>query len=96
MMDWTEYVRDTIGGDTLAVAARRIGVSRSTVGRWTDGTSPTPQQAVALARAYGRSPTSALISAGYIEPGDIQDGRYDITSASDDELLEEVKRRFNR
>lgn len=93
---WSEYVESAIHGDTPAAAARRINASRSTIVRWLDHGLPTPSQAVALARAYGRPPGSALVAAGYLTNEDLEGEQYDIASVPDETLIDEVRRRFNR
>lgn len=69
---WSRYIADTHGDDTNTAIALRVGVDKSTIGRWRTGaSSATPGQVVAYARAYKRSPMEALIAAGYLAPEEL-------------------------
>lgn len=92
---WAEYVNDAIHDHTPAEAARRTNLSRSTITRWLAGSTPDPKDVIRFARAYGRSPQTALVTAGYLEKCEVDD-RQDVTSIPDEALLNEIRRRFNR
>jgi len=69
---WSRYIDDTCGEDSNATIAVKLGVARSTIGRWRTGAfDPSPQQVVEYARAYRRSPAEALIAAGYLTTEDL-------------------------
>ena len=93
---WAKYVNDAIRDHIPAEAARRSNLSRSTITRWMAGSTPDPKDVIRFARAYGRSPGSALVAAGYLTDADLDGEQYDISSVPDDALLDEVRRRFNR
>jgi len=93
---WAKYVNDAIHDHIPAEAARRSNLSRSTITRWMAGSTPDPKDVIRFARAYGRSPGSALVAAGYLTDADLDGEQYDISSVPDDALLDEVRRRFNR
>jgi hypothetical protein len=64
---WWDYVESVAGADTLSEIARRAGISSTTIPRWRRTTQPVDAgDAVAFARAYGRSPLEALVVAGYL------------------------------
>lgn len=65
--EWARYVIGLFDGETVRASASRVGQAASTVSRWRTGAAlPEPRQAVAVARAYGRSPLEALEVAGYL------------------------------
>lgn len=64
---WSRYIDATSDGAYNAAIAEAIGVDPATVGRWRTGAvDPKPRQVVAYARAFGQSPISALVAAGYL------------------------------
>lgn len=64
---WSRYIDATSNGDLNTVIAQKVRVDPATVGRWRTGAiDPKPRQVVEYARAYGLSPLSGLIAAGYI------------------------------
>lgn len=69
---WPQYIDATRGTDPNTVIASKVGVDPVTVGRWRAGThDPKPRQVVEYARAYGLSPLSALVAAGYLTEDEI-------------------------
>ena len=92
---WAEYVNSAIWDHTPAEAARRANLSRSTITRWLAGSTPDPKDVIRFARAYGRSPQTALVTAGYLDKGEV-DSSQDVTAIPDEVLLSEIRRRFNR
>jgi hypothetical protein len=66
---WSRYIDSTSLGDMNTAIAEKVNVDPATVGRWRAGSvDPRPRQVVVYARAYGQSPISALIGAGYLTP----------------------------
>jgi len=65
-------VRQAAPTATQREIGERLGISDSTVSRWRWGTMhPTPQQAAAFARAFGRSGAEGLVAAGYLTDTDL-------------------------
>lgn len=96
-MPWWEYVQTVTGHAANAAIALAIGVTGSSVGRWAAGSLPDPTTAARLAREYGRPVLEAFVAAGYLTPEEATERPtrlHSITSYSDDQLLEEVRRRM--
>lgn len=77
--------------------ADAMGVDQSSVSRWRKGSRPSYEMAVALARAYSRSPIEALIAAGYVDAAELDlpiEVNSSLTDISADALLAEVARRL--
>lgn len=73
---WWEYVQNVSHRGRPADIAEKTGISAPTISRWNPDNKggparPDPDNVVRFARAYERSPLEALISADYIEVGDI-------------------------
>jgi len=98
---WWQYVQRVTEGATQASIAEAVGVDKATVWRWRSGKSaPKPEVAIRLARVYGRPVAESLVAAGAITAEEasitevvIQANPEDL---DDDELIEEIRRRFNR
>jgi transcriptional regulator with XRE-family HTH domain len=96
---WWRYVVTVTGGATQKDIAALTGIDQSSISRWQRGTNtPRAEAVVALARAYSRSPVEALVAAGYLtayELGVVELTTLtgDLTGASIDSLLSEVRRR---
>lgn len=93
---WWAYVRQHQGADTNAATGVKIGISGSAVGRWKSST-PDPPQVAAFARSYGRPVLEAFVAAGYLTPEEANErpsARPSLAQLSDDDLLEEVRRRM--
>jgi transcriptional regulator with XRE-family HTH domain len=96
---WWRYVVTVTGNAAQKDIAAATGIDQSSISRWQRGTNtPRAEAVIALARAYGRSPVEALVGAGYLsstEPGVVELTTLtgDLTGASIDSLLSEVRRR---
>lgn len=101
---WSAYVRRVIGDDRQADAAARTGVDQTTISRWLN---PRPgavgslriHPVVAFARGYEQPVLEALLAAGLLEPGDIEDrGQLvpDLRAVPDVELAAELHRRLKQ
>jgi transcriptional regulator with XRE-family HTH domain len=79
--------------------ASTTGIDQSSISRWQRGTTtPRAEAVVAFARAYGRSPVEALVAAGYLSSSELGVVELttltgDLTRASIDSLLSEIRRR---
>lgn len=79
--------------------ASATGIDQSSISRWQRGTTkPRAEAVVAFARAYGRSPVEALVAAGYLSSSEVGVVELttltgDLTGASIDSLLSEIRRR---
>jgi transcriptional regulator with XRE-family HTH domain len=98
-VSWWSYVVTVTGDATQKDIASATGIDQSSISRWQRGTNtPRAEAVVAIARAYGRSPVEALVAAGYVdssEIGVVELGTLsgDLTRASTDSLLGELRRR---
>jgi transcriptional regulator with XRE-family HTH domain len=96
---WWRYVVTVTGNAAQKDIATATGIDQSSISRWQRGTiTPRAEAVIAFARAYGRSPVEALVGAGYLssnEPGVVELTTLtgDLTRASIDSLLSEVRRR---
>lgn len=97
---WSKYIDATSDGAYNSVIAEKCGVDPATVGRWRTGAvDPKPRQVVAYARAYGQSPISALVAAGYLTEEEVGmpvavPRAYALDDFSPLELAEEVVNRL--
>lgn len=95
---WADYVR-SLG--TQSEVARRSGVGQGTVSRWVDGrTVPDAKNVIAVARAFGENPITALVAADYLEQADAEHAggvpaRLALGAYSDHELATEMLRRVS-
>jgi len=95
-MTWYTWLDRISHDDNPTTIARRIKTPASTVTRWRDGSTPSPTQAAAVARAYGRPVLEAFVAAGFLTE---QEARVRPTKPSDltaHELLDELRVRINR
>jgi transcriptional regulator with XRE-family HTH domain len=95
---WWHYVATVTGIAAQKDIASATGIDQSSISRWQRGTTPRAEAVVALARAYGRSPVEALVAAGYLsrtEVGVVELTTLtgDLSGASIDSLLNEIRRR---
>jgi transcriptional regulator with XRE-family HTH domain len=96
---WWRYVATVTGNASQKDIATATGIDQSSISRWQRGTiTPRAEAVVALARAYGRSPVEALVAAGYLSSNDVGVVELttltgDLTGASIDSLLSELRRR---
>jgi transcriptional regulator with XRE-family HTH domain len=97
---WWGYVVTVTGGAAQKDVAVATGIDQSSISRWQRGASiPRAEAVVALARAYGRSPVEALVDAGYVSSDELGVVELttltgDLTGASVDALLSELRRRL--
>lgn len=96
---WWQYVVAITGGAAQKDIAAVTGLDQSSISRWQRGTNtPRAEAVVTLARAYRRSPVEALVAAGYLSSSEVGVVELttltgDLTGASIDSLLNEIKRR---
>jgi len=96
---WWQYVATITGNAAQKEIAAATGIDQSSISRWQRGAiTPRAEAVVALARAYGRSPVEALVAAGYLSSDELGVVELttltgDLTSASIDSLLSELRRR---
>lgn len=96
---WWRYVVTVTGNAAQKDIAAATGIDQSSISRWQRGTNtPRADAVVALARAYGRSPVEALVAAGYLSSSELGVVELttltgDLTGASIDSLLSEIRRR---
>lgn len=96
---WWRYVVTLTGNAAQKDIAAATGIDQSSISRWQRGTNaPRAEAAVALARAYGRSPVEALVAAGYLSSTELGVVELttltgDLTRVSIDSLLSELRRR---
>jgi transcriptional regulator with XRE-family HTH domain len=96
---WWRYVMTVTGNAPQKDIAGATGIDQSSISRWQRGnTTPRAEAVVALARAYGRSPVEALVAAGYLSSSELGVVELttltgDLTGASIDSLLSEIRRR---
>jgi len=95
---WSRYIASTCGADLNTAIARKAGVDPVTISRWRTGShSPKPRQVVDYARAYGQSPISALIAAGYLTESEAgMDVTVHVKTLSDYETYELAKELYDR
>lgn len=97
--EWAQYVRGHLHrlGWRPADLARSIMVSESSISRWLRGAVPSVNRVRLVARVIGRPEAEAMHIAGYgtanVQRVEIRVGA---EALSDDELLAEIKRRFQR
>jgi transcriptional regulator with XRE-family HTH domain len=100
-VSWWRYVGTVTGDATQKDIAVATGIDQSSISRWQRGSNaPRAEAVVALARAYGRSPVEALVAAGYLSENDLGVVELttltgDLTGASIDSLLGELRRRLH-
>jgi transcriptional regulator with XRE-family HTH domain len=96
---WWGYVVTVTGHAPQKDIAAATGIDQSSISRWQRGTiTPRAEAVVALARAYGRSPVEALVAAGYLSSSELGVVELttltgDLSGASIDSLLSEIRRR---
>jgi transcriptional regulator with XRE-family HTH domain len=96
---WWRYVLTVTGNAAQKDIAAATGIDQSSISRWQRRTNtPRAEAVVALARAYGRSPVEALVAAGYLSSTEVGVVELttltgDLSAASIDSLLSEIRRR---
>lgn len=95
---WPEYLRRITAGQTQTQIAERTGIGRLSVCHWVHGkTNPKPETAIAVARAYHRSPIEALLAAGYLNHTEVRlpiERRCSPRDLPAEEIVAEVRRRL--
>jgi transcriptional regulator with XRE-family HTH domain len=97
---WWTYVGTVTGNATQKDIAAATGIDQSSISRWQRGShTPRAEAVVTLARAYGRSPVEGLVAAGYLSSDELGVVELttltgDLTGASVDSLLNELRRRL--
>ncbi len=96
---WWRYVGTVTGHTAQKDIAAATGIDQSSISRWQRGTNtPRAEAVVAFARAYGRSPVEALVAADYLSSTELGVVELttltgDLSGASIDSLLSEIRRR---
>jgi transcriptional regulator with XRE-family HTH domain len=83
--------------DTLAGLAQKSGISQSVISRWSRGeTTPSVENARALAQALHRPLLEVLVAAGIVteEEAAVAGNISDLTELSDEDLLAELRTRM--
>ncbi|WP_286275616.1 helix-turn-helix domain-containing protein [Mycobacterium antarcticum] len=97
---WWRYVATVTGNSTQKDIAAATGIDQSSISRWQRGSNtPRAEAVVTLARVYGHSPVEALVAAGYLTSDELGVVELttltgDLTGASIDSLLSELRRRL--
>jgi DNA-binding transcriptional regulator YdaS (Cro superfamily) len=93
--DWTAWLRAVVGADSHQAVSSKLGMSPSTVGRWMRCGRVPAGGALAIARAYGADPVSALLASGHITLRDLQSGALQnaVSIAPTSLLVAELQRR---
>ncbi len=89
---WLRSVTDEAEG----TISKRIGVYQSTLSRQLRNDNLTPENVVAIARAYRRSPLDGLAAIGLVNQEDIARAAagFGLPDATDEDLVAEVLRRI--
>jgi transcriptional regulator with XRE-family HTH domain len=96
---WWRYVVTVTGHAAQKDIAAATGIDQSSISRWQRGANtPRAEAVVAFARVYGRSPVEALVAAGYLSSDELGVVEMttltgDLSGASIDSLLSEIRRR---
>lgn len=98
---WWRYLQTLMGTQSQLEAAQHIGISKSNITRWKEGTRAAPDFVVKVARAYGANVLDALVEAEFItaeEAGliEVDRGGVRLSAATDDQLIAELVKRLNR
>jgi transcriptional regulator with XRE-family HTH domain len=96
---WKAYVASVIGSDQQKDAAEKTGVDQSTISRWLRNGEPgRAENIVKFARGYGRPPLQALVAAQLLTATEAKQrptAAPSLADLTDDELLDEVRRRLH-
>lgn len=94
---WNEMVNGLAETMGMSELSRQSGTNRNVIYKWLAGTPPTADAVIKFARHLGMNPATALVTAGHLSPDDVPDpGSMPLASATDDALLNEIRRRINR
>lgn len=77
MSEWELYVHRITGGASQREVGERIGHSHTTARRWMSDKA-TPEQVIALAVAYEADVIEALVAAGWLAAGDVENLNVDM------------------
>lgn len=96
---WWKYLQRLMGDQSQLDAAKFIGISKSNITRWKDGTRAAPDFVVKVARAYDANVLEALVAAEFITEAEaklreIKIGGITLSDASNQQLLDEIMRRL--
>jgi transcriptional regulator with XRE-family HTH domain len=96
-VSWWSYVQRVSREAPQHAIATRTGLSQSTINRWQSG-EPKPGNVRAFAEAYERPVLEAFVEAGFLnqQQANLITPPMDLTRVSDDDLINEVKRRLKR
>lgn len=94
---WAHSVSELAETHGISKLARTSGVSRGVLYNWMEGSPPTADAVLKFAHGLGISATSALVTAGFLSPSEASgSANVSLDLVTDEALLAEVKRRFNR
>lgn len=96
-MNSTETWFAAVVGDTSErEVARKVGLVQATLSRQLRSDSLVPENAVAIARAYGKSPVDALVAMGLITEREVKAaaGSVGLRDVHDEQLVDEILRRI--
>lgn len=94
---WNYLMRITDNASGVAIS-RAAEVDAGNVSRWKTGkTKPGAESVVKIARVWHRPPVEALVASGHLEATEVNgvvEVGLDISQLTDEELLNEIKRRM--
>lgn len=95
-MDTVTWFREVTGGDSVNAAAKAAGINQPTLARQINAGTISPENVVAVARAYNADPIEGLIIAGLITEAEVRAHGADVLLAAlDDRIIaNEVWRRM--
>lgn len=96
---WYLWVQEISGGAKQQEVGATIGVDQSHISRWKAGYRPGVEFVIKTAEAYGRNPLEALVAAEILTPEQAALKEVRVTDPdelTDEEVLEQVRRRFGR
>lgn len=94
MEEYTTWLA-TITTDSARTIAKATGLSHTTISRAADNTTPPPAVVVAVARAYGANPVTALAQTGLLTTAEAEpfSGAHELRTVPSAVLLQELLRR---
>lgn len=97
-VDLRAVISDVTGGASLRDLGAVIGASKDKVSRELANNTLSPDDIVAIAKHWNRSPVRVLIEAGRLERSDViwEAGAIALSHATDEDLAEEVLARMTR
>lgn len=101
-MNWSKYVKQTIGNDRQVDVARKTGIDQTTISRWLNPDESTTRRissaaVSAFARGYNRPVLEAFVVAGFLTSAEAGVTVVETTNLADipsDELIAEINRRL--